>query len=80
MAWFCESAGEFAVFFAVIPFFSYLFGSCCLFICIADDIREDLTVFNILTAHTAKKSDVENRVELMNRYRSNVQVYLDAKQ
>lgn len=81
MAWSGETVGETAVFLGVIAFFNYLFGSCLLFIAIADDITEDLTIFNeSITDCAVHVPNAENRVELMNRFRSNIQTYLDAKQ
>lgn len=47
----------------------------------AEDITEDLAAFNMFVADTAaRETDAANRTELMNRFRSNIQIYLDAKQ
>lgn len=54
--------------------FCFFLGSTMLFISMAEDITEDLTLFN----RTLNSS--EDRVESMERFRAIVQIYSDAKQ
>lgn len=67
-------------------FFCYFFSACWLFIFIADDIKEDLVVFNtdVISFENGtdakQSSDVEHRVKLMNQFCANVQTYTDAKE
>lgn len=81
-AWFGESAGTAAIIFAIIPFFNYLFGSCYLFIFIADDITKDLRTFNTAVAASTetKSSNASNRAELINQFCAVIQFYADAKE
>lgn len=85
MVWFSEFVGVFVVGFEAIAFFSYLFGSCWLFVFIADDITNDLITFKthmipVENAIKTKRNKDEHRVQLMKRFCAIVQIYTDAKE
>lgn len=85
VAWLCESAGITIVITSIVPFFSYLFGSCWLFLFVADDITKDLTAFNIdvITterAFTTRTLDTLNCAELMNKFCATIRIYTHAKE
>lgn len=56
-------------------FLNLTFGSCWLFMFIADDLGKDLTDFNIVT-HTSNANDAK----LMEKFCDLVKIYTDAKQ
>lgn len=58
-----------------VQFFCFFFGSCWLFISIANDITKELTDFNVVV-----KSSDGNHPKLTKRFCDLVQVYSDAKQ
>lgn len=60
-----------------VQFLNFVFGSCWLFIFIAEDITKDLAAFNTITKTTT--SD-ENRAEVIKHFCDIVQNYTDAKQ
>lgn len=60
---------------ADVQFLCLIFGSCWLFIFIAEDIAKDLIAFNII----AKTSNA-NHSELTKRFCDIVQIFTDAKE
>lgn len=85
MAWAGGAFGLGTVALAYVPFCIYLLGSCWLFYFIADDVKSDLTAFNIdvnaiEAAATADAPHVGTRSELLSQFCAVVQIYTDAKQ
>lgn len=74
VAWFSQFTAFCAAFSISIPNISFFFGSCWLFIFVADDITKDLSTFN------AGKVKNGNRVVKLKRFCDIIQVYTDAKQ
>lgn len=77
--WLAQVGGCSAVIITEIPYFNFIFGSCWLFIHIAEDITKDMTVFNG-TAYTAKKLNKSEKVDLMKRFYMIIRCYSNAKQ
>lgn len=75
VAWFAQWAGACPVACIFIQFLNFVFGSCWLFIFIAEDIGQDVDAFNSI----AKTASRENHAELTKRFRDIVQTYTDAK-
>lgn len=73
-AWSLQFVGGCGVFTIEMPFFTFFFGSCWLFVFIADDITRDLVAFN--------KGEVvnKNRAEKVTRFCDIIRIYSDAKQ
>lgn len=68
---------ELAVFITCfLQFLNFIFGSCWLFIFIAEDLTKDSTAFN----DAITKKDDANDAELTKQFCDLVQIYLDAKQ
>lgn len=63
----------------VIPFFTYLLGTCWLFYFIADDVTNDLIAFNETVTTIAETPNGRERAELMKTFSSTIQIYTDAK-
>lgn len=76
MAWIAQFADVVAVIFPGIAFLNLTFASIWLFIVAAENIRNDVTLFNSFL-ETVKD---ENRKELLEHFCAVVQHYLDAKQ
>lgn len=74
MAFFIQFADASSASSAYVQFLNLIFGSCWLFMFIAEDITKDVTSFNIAT-----RQPDENRVELMKSFCDIVQIYTDAK-
>lgn len=72
-----QGAGTIAVASIDIQFLNLVFGSCWLFIFMADDITQDVVAFNIATMTTTSH---ENRTDLTKRFCDMVHIYSDAKQ
>lgn len=75
MAWLVQSAGA-TTGSVYIQFCNFFFGSCWLFIFIAEDITQDVAGFNFI----ATTSTGQNCGELSKRFRDMVQIHSDAKQ
>lgn len=76
VAWLAQCAAGTTVGCSVTQFLNLVFGSCWLFIFIAEDIAQDVAAFNIIAATTPDKKSAE----LMKRFCDMVQIHLDAKQ
>lgn len=74
VAWSCQCAGLYEVI-IFAPFFAYIFGSCSLFVNIAEDITNDVVDLN-----NAIKTPDTDRSELMQRLRDIIQFYTDVKE
>lgn len=61
---------------STIQFPSLLFGSCWIFITIAQDITHDVAAFNFTATIISNK----NRAELEERFRGMVHIYSETKQ
>lgn len=77
VAWFTQCAGCIVGVNIDIQFLNLVFGSCWLFIFIAEDITQDVIEFNLFVAEATSNED---RTECTKRFRGMVQVYTDAKQ
>lgn len=77
VAFVAQLAGALLAAIIYIQFTNLIFGSCWLFIFIAEDITEDVAAFNI--ASVARKPN-GNRAKLTKRFCDLVQTYSDAKQ
>lgn len=77
MAWFSQSAGAASITCANGQFLNLVFGSCWLFIVIAEDITQDVVEFNIVVGTSSANT---NHTELMKRFCDMVQTHSDAKQ
>lgn len=80
MKWLAECIGSSALTVTAIPSFNIAVGSCWLFMVIADDITNDMVEFNNAVKLLKVKCKFSDRVELMERFRENIQNYSDAKQ
>lgn len=69
-----QIVGGCATFSILLPAFSFMIGSCVLFIFVADDITKDLAVFN--SGKVAKK----NRVPRLKRFCAIIEIHSDARQ
>lgn len=76
MAWLAQCGGTVITVIVAVAFLNFVFGSCWLFIVIADDITNDVGRFNDIIAIR----DTDDRMELMERFRDIVEHYADAKQ
>lgn len=76
VAWLVQSTGGPISGFIYMQFLYLVFGSCWLFIFIAQDITQEVVAFNILVK---RKSD-DNRVELIKYLCDMVHIHSDAKQ
>lgn len=76
VAWLSQCAGTIAGSCANFQFLNLLFGSCWLFMFIAEDITQDVIAFN----NMAKTASNENCTELIKRFCDMVQIYSDVKQ
>lgn len=77
VAWLVQSAGLTVAILLSIIFFNLIFGSSWLFIFMAEDITNDLTVFN---AYSETTEATENRAEKTKRFCVTIQLYSDTKQ
>lgn len=80
VAWFGESIGMIASVLALIPFLSYLFGTCMLLYFIANDITNDLTAFNSTVAIDTNPLNAGNRAKFSRKFCAIVQICSDAKE
>lgn len=76
MAWLSQCAGAFSLVIAYTQSTNFVFGSCWLFICIIEDIAQDVFAFNSFATTTSHK----NRVELTKSFSGIVQINSDVKQ
>lgn len=76
MAWLAQCAGGLTAGSSFIQFPNLFLGSGWLFIFIAEDITQDLTVFNNMVKTTKSK----NHAELIKYFCDMVQIYLYAKE
>lgn len=74
-AYLAQCVGVAANLMPFVQFFNFIFGSCWLFIFIAEDITKDLSAFNIITTTT-----FDDGIGLADRFCDIIKVYLDAKQ
>lgn len=76
MAWFAQCAGALTGGSIYTQFPNLVFGTCWLFIFIAEDITMEVDAFNV----DVKRSLGRNRAKLTKRFCDMVQLYWDAKQ
>lgn len=63
-----------------VPFLNFIFGSCWLFIFMAQDIAKDLTSFNDDLQKKLSNGNENGAVKIRKRICEIVQLYTDAKQ
>lgn len=86
MAWPVQFAGALAVALTGTIFLNFLFGSCWLFIDMAEDITKDLAAFSADVKSTEKRAELverrrrRRRRQLVERFCDIIQLYSDAKQ
>lgn len=78
MAWLGQCAGTLPIMISTTVFFNIIFGSCLLFIVIAEDIANDVAAFNN-TIQTLKNRDGD-RAKVMGHFCDIVQQYADVNQ
>lgn len=77
LAWIAQGAGLASIMITVTLIIGIIFGSCWLFIAIAEDITNDMTAFN-RTVETSKYKNY--RAEMIERFCDVIQNYTEAKQ
>lgn len=78
VAWMAQCVGGESTATIYVQFLNLVFGSCWLFVFIAEDITKDVFAFNIIAK--AKTTSNENHTELTKCFRDMVQIYSEAKQ
>lgn len=76
MVWLAQCVGFASVVVIIIPSLNIIFGSCWLFIVIAEDITNDLITFNIKIKKAPRYSDCAELVESLCVV---IRLYSDAK-
>lgn len=71
VAWLVQFAGTTAILTISVPFFNIVFGSCLLFIVMAEDITNDMAAFAII----AKIRRASDRTKLMKRFCDIMETY-----
>lgn len=77
LAWVAQSAGLASIMITVTLIIGIIFGSCWLFVAIAEDITNDMTAFNRIVETLKYKNDC---AELIDRFCDVIQIYTEAKQ
>lgn len=80
VAWVADTIGTVTVVMVATPFYMYLFGSCWLFISMADDIAMDVTAFNLDLNTETETSSAKRRAELIGNFFAIVLIYAHAKE
>lgn len=75
MVWMFQSAEATVCAITIAQFLTLVFGSCWLFMFMAEDITQDVVAFNFI----ATTATDENCAELMSQFCDLVQIYTDAK-
>lgn len=76
VAWTAQCAEVIPTATIIAQILSLIFGSCWLFICMAEDITQDVVEFSFIVT----TSTDENRTELSKRFCDLIQIYSDAKE